>query len=111
VLTKRAYEYFEGKRADFTVPLQLVGTPFQQSVWKILMSIPYASTISYKEEALLLKNPKAVRAVGSANGKNTISIIIPCHRVISKSAAIGGYRWGIERKKILLSYEENSSWS
>ncbi|WP_072679434.1 methylated-DNA--[protein]-cysteine S-methyltransferase [Arcobacter sp. LA11] len=108
-LQKELDEYFEGKRIDFTVPLQLVGTSFQQSAWKILMSIPYGETISYKEEAALLKNPKAVRAVGSANGKNMISIIIPCHRVIQTGGKLGGYAGGLDKKEALLELENNHS--
>lgn len=106
-LQKELDEYFEGKLADFTVPLQLVGTPFQQDVWKILQSVPYGETISYKEEAELLKNPKAVRAVGSANGQNMISIIIPCHRIIQTGGALGGYAGGLDKKKALLKLENN----
>lgn len=106
-LQKELDEYFEGKRADFTVPLQLVGTAFQQDVWKILQSIPYGETISYKQEAQLLKNPNASRAVGSANGKNMISIVIPCHRIIQTSGKLGGYAGGIEKKQALLDLENN----
>ncbi len=87
-LQKELDEYFEGKRGDFTIPLQLVGTPFQQDTWKILMSVPYGETISYKEEAALLKNSKAVRAVGTANGQNMISILIPCHRIIQTGGSL-----------------------
>lgn len=109
-LQKELDEYFEGKRIDFTVPLQLVGTPFQQDVWKILMKIPYGDTISYKEEAQLLKNPKAVRAVGTANGKNMISILIPCHRIIQSNGALGGYTGGTDKKQSLLQLENNYSY-
>lgn len=106
-LEKELTEYFEGKRKEFTIPLQLVGTPFQQEAWKILMKIPYGETISYKEQAQLLKNPKAVRAVGSANGKNLIAIIIPCHRIINTNGKLGGYAGGLENKKALLQLENN----
>jgi len=109
-LQKELDEYFEGKRVDFTVPLQLVGTPFQQDVWKILMKIPFGETISYKEEAELLKNPKAVRAVGTANGKNMISILIPCHRIIQSNGSIGGYAGGSDKKQTLLQLENNYSY-
>jgi O-6-methylguanine DNA methyltransferase len=108
-LQKEINEYFEGKRADFTIPLQLVGTVFQQSVWKILSSIPYGETISYKEEATLLNKPTAARAVANANGKNMISIIIPCHRVIQTDGKLGGYTGGIEKKESLLELEDNFS--
>ena len=109
-LQKELDEYFQGKRVDFTTPLQLVGTPFQQDVWKILMHIPYGDTISYKEEAQLLKKPKAVRAVGTANGKNMISILIPCHRVVRSNKTLGGYAGGIDKKQSLLELENNYSY-
>lgn len=106
-IQKELDEYFEGKRGDFTVPLQLVGTPFQQDVWKILQSIPYGETISYKEEAELLKKPNAARAVGSANGQNMISILIPCHRIIQSNGSLGGYAGGLDKKEALLKLENN----
>lgn len=106
-LEKELNEYFEGKRTEFTVPLQLVGTPFQQEVWKILLKVPYGETISYKEQAQLLKKPKAFRAVGSANGKNLISIIVPCHRIITSSGKLGGYAGGLKNKEALLELENN----
>lgn len=106
-LQKELDEYFEGKRGDFTVPLQLVGTPFQQDVWKILQSIPYGETISYKEEAQLLKKPNAARAVGSANGRNMISILIPCHRIIQTGGKLGGYAGGLDKKQALLDLESS----
>ncbi len=108
-LQKEMDEYFEGKRVDFEVPLQLVGTPFQQSVWKILMKIPYGETISYKQEAQLLKHEKAVRAVANANGQNMISILIPCHRVIQSNGSLGGYGGGLDKKRSLLTLENNYS--
>ncbi len=108
-LQKELDEYFEGKRIDFTVPLQLVGSPFQQSVWKILMSVPYGETISYKQEAQLLKNPKAVRAVGTANANNMIAILIPCHRIIQTGGGLGGYAGGVKKKEFLLKLENNHS--
>lgn len=106
-LQKELNEYFERKRKEFTVPLQLVGTPFQQSVWKILQLIPYGETVSYLQEAQLLKNPKAVRAVANANGKNPIAIIIPCHRVIASGGKIGGYSSGVDKKIELLKLENS----
>ena len=104
---KELDEYFEGKRKEFTIPLQLVGTPFQQSVWKILMKIPYGETVSYKQEAQLLKHEKAIRAVANANGQNLISILIPCHRVVQTNGSLGGYAGGINRKQALLTLENN----
>ena len=105
-LQKELDEYFEGKLLDFTIPLQLVGTPFQQDVWKILRSIPYGETISYKEEAQLLKKANASRAVANANAKNMISILIPCHRIIKSDGTLGGYAGGVEKKQSLLELEK-----
>lgn len=99
-------EYFSGNRQIFTVPLHILGTDFQMSVWKILQKIPYGQTRSYKQQAIALKNPKAVRAVASANGRNPISIIIPCHRVIGSDGSLTGYGGGLHRKKWLLDYEK-----
>jgi len=107
-LKKELDEYFEGKREVFEVPLQLLGTPFQISVWKILQAIPYANTISYAEQAVLINNPKAVRAVASANANNLIAIVIPCHRVIGKNGKLTGYAGGIDKKEFLLDLEKNN---
>lgn len=98
-------DYFAGKRRQFTVPLSLVGTPFQVSVWQTLQKIPYGETVSYAKEAAMLGRPSAVRAVANANGKNPIAIIIPCHRVIASKGGIGGYSGGVWRKEFLLSLE------
>jgi len=99
-------EYFAKKRELFTLPLSPSGTAFQKSVWKTLVKIPYGSTISYGAEAKMLGNPKASRAVANANGKNPISILIPCHRVIASSGKTGGYTGGVWRKEFLLSLEK-----
>ncbi len=99
-------EYFEGKRKEFTVPLSPVGTEFQKSVWEVLRKIPYGTTRSYLEQAQILGNPQAVRAVANANGLNKISIIIPCHRVIGKNGKLTGYGGGIWRKQKLLELEK-----
>lgn len=99
-------EYFEGERKDFTVPLSLVGTEFQKNVWEVLRKIPYGTTRSYLEQAQILGNPQAVRAVANANGLNKISIIIPCHRVIGKNGKLTGYGGGIWRKQKLLELEK-----
>ena len=107
-LKKELEEYFEGKREVFEVPLQLVGTPFQQKVWKILMAIPYGATISYQEQAGLVNNPKAVRAVANANANNMIAILIPCHRVIGKNGKLTGYAGGIDKKEFLLNLEKKA---
>lgn len=99
-------EYFAGKRRNFSLPLHLVGTDFQQKVWKTLMTIPYGTTISYKEEAQRAGNEKAIRAVAQANGANPIPIIIPCHRVINANGTLGGYSSGIDKKQFLLDLEQ-----
>ncbi len=104
-------EYFQGKRKVFSVPLHTPGTDFQQSVWKGLRDIPYGQTRSYKEQALALDKPNAVRAVASANGQNKIAIIIPCHRVIGSDGSLVGYGGGLHRKKWLLDFEQNNSLS
>ena len=105
-LEKELEEYFEGKRKDFTVPLSPVGTDFQKKVWEILRTIPYGTTRSYQQQADILGNPKAVRAVANANGLNKISIIIPCHRVIGTNGTLTGYSGGIWRKQKLLELEK-----
>lgn len=98
-------EYFAGCRTNFSVPLELIGTPFQLSVWTELLKIPYAQTYSYRKLASCIKKQNAVRAVGSANGKNPLSIIVPCHRVIASDGTLGGYAGGLEIKKNLLDLE------
>lgn len=98
-------EYFAGRRKKFTVKLNYVGTPFQKKVWNALLEIPYGETRSYGELARRIGNPKASRAVGAANGKNPISIIGPCHRVIGASGALTGYAGGIPAKRLLLELE------
>ena len=105
-LEKELEEYFEGKLKDFTVPLSPVGTDFQKKVWKILRTIPYGTTRTYQQQADILANPKAVRAVANANGLNKISIIIPCHRVIGSNGTLTGYGGGIWRKQKLLELEK-----
>jgi methylated-DNA-[protein]-cysteine S-methyltransferase len=99
-------EYFAGQRNEFEVPLTLVGTPFQQRVWTALQDIPYGATTSYGELADRLGQPTASRAVGLANGKNPISIIVPCHRVVGAGGSLTGYGGGLERKRYLLDFEQ-----
>nr|WP_307776587.1 methylated-DNA--[protein]-cysteine S-methyltransferase [uncultured Cetobacterium sp.] len=108
-LEKELKEYFQGKRKDFTVPLKMVGSEFQMRVWNELKKIKYGETKSYKEIAEGIGNPKGCRAVGNANGKNPISIIVPCHRVINENKKLGGYAGGVDIKKILLELEEKNS--
>ena len=110
---KQLDDYFAGKRRNFELPLSPQGgTPFQQTVWKQLQKIPYGQTISYAQLAQAIGNPKACRAVGSANGKNPIAIIIPCHRVIASDGGLGGYASGLDNKIQLLALEglRNKSW-
>lgn len=102
---KQLQEYFAGEREKFDLPLKTTGTAFQQQVWAALQDIPYGKTKSYQGLATAINNPKACRAVGSANGKNPICIIIPCHRVINASGALGGFGGGINNKQILLNLE------
>lgn len=99
-------EYFAWTRREFTIPLAPRGTEFQQKAWKALESIPYWETRSYQEEAILAGNPKAVRAIGGANNRNPIVIIIPCHRVIGKDGSLTGYGGWMERKIWLLEHEK-----
>ena len=99
-------EYFAGQRQQFDLPLDFQGTAFQQQVWQALLQIPYGETRSYKQIAFQLGNEKAVRAVGAANGKNPISIIAPCHRVIGSGGALVGFAGGLDKKQILLSLEQ-----
>ncbi len=98
-------EYFEGGRTKFNLKLNPEGTPFQKKVWEQLMDIPFAKTVSYLEIANRLGNPKVIRAAASANGKNPIAIIIPCHRVIGSEGSLTGYAGGLHRKKWLLDHE------
>ena len=102
-------EYFAGKRKDFEVPLDYPGTSFEVKVWTELLKIPYGETRSYEELALITSSKGAVRAVGSANGRNRIAIVIPCHRVVNKSGRLGGYGGGLWRKEALLALESQSS--
>ncbi len=99
-------EYFAGRRTEFDLPLAPEGTGFQKKVWRKLQEIPYGKTISYGELARRVGNPKASRAVGSANGKNQIPIVIPCHRVIASNGGLGGFGGGLPTKEKLLDLEE-----
>lgn len=105
---KQLNEYFAGKRIKFDLPINYSGTQFQQRVWKELQSIPYGETRSYEDIATGIGNPKAVRAVGQANNRNPIMIIVPCHRVIHKNGDIKGFACGVEVKKYLLDLEKSN---
>ena len=107
VATERQLEeYFAGKRKTFSVALDMRGTSFQKNVWEALLAIPFGETRSYGQLAKQLGNPQAVRAVGAANGRNPISIIVPCHRVIGSSGKLTGFAGGLETKAHLLNLEE-----
>ena len=98
-------EYFSGERKSFSIPVQMPGTPFQKKVWKELQRIPHGKTLSYGELAKKIGNPKACRAVGMANNRNQVSIIVPCHRVIGSDGKLVGYASGLSYKEWLLSHE------
>lgn len=102
-------EYFKGQRKIFSVPLEFIGTDFQKSVWEGLLTIPYGETRTYAQLAIQLGNLKAVRAVGAANGKNPISIITPCHRVIGASGSLVGFAGGLANKALLLNLENSQT--
>ena len=102
---KQLEQYFAGKRTSFDVALDLVGTEFQVKAWRALCLIPFGKTITYGQQASNIKKPKAFRAVGSANGKNPIPIIVPCHRVVASDGSLGGYSLGLKMKKQLLALE------
>lgn len=102
-------EYFAGKRTSFTIPYRIKGTTFQKQAWQALTHIPYGKTWSYGQQASFIKNPKAARAIGGANNKNPLSIIIPCHRVIGANGQLVGYGGTLPRKKWLLEHEKTTS--
>ncbi len=104
-LMEQIDQYFAGERRDFDIPLDPIGTEFQKRVWQILRQIPYGGTMSYGRQAELLGSAAAVRAVAAANGKNKISIILPCHRVVGSDGTLTGYAGGLWRKKWLLDFE------
>jgi methylated-DNA-[protein]-cysteine S-methyltransferase len=101
-------EYFAGTRQQFDVPLKVDGTPFQQRVWQELVRIPFATTITYGQLAQRVGMPTGSRAVGNANGRNPISIIVPCHRVIGANGKLTGYAGGVEKKEWLLDWERSA---
>jgi methylated-DNA-[protein]-cysteine S-methyltransferase len=98
-------DYFAGRRFSFDLPLDDNGTIFQKNVWQALHEIPYGATCSYRDIAALIGRPKAVRAVGAANGRNRFSIIVPCHRVVGADGSLTGYAWGVSVKAALLHHE------
>ena len=106
---KEIEAYFAGKLLEFTVPINAKGTPFRQKVWEALLTIPYGKVASYRDIAVQIGNPKAVRAVGGANHNNPISIIIPCHRVVGSDGSLTGYGGGLDAKKWLLELESKTT--
>jgi len=98
-------EYFAGQRTAFTVPLELEGTDFQREAWLALAEIPYGRTVSYAEQARRLGRPEAVRAVGAANGRNPVPIVLPCHRVVGSDGSLTGFGGGLDVKRALLEHE------
>lgn len=98
-------EYFQGNRTDFQFKMNPIGTDFQKKVWEELLKIPFGKTVSYQEVTNNLGDPKAIRAVANANGKNPLWIVIPCHRVIGSDGSLTGYAGGLWRKKLLLDHE------
>lgn len=109
--TRQLNEYFSGKRTEFSVPLDVHGTKFQKDVWEALLAIPFGETRTYGQLARQLGNPKAIRAVGAANGRNPISIIVPCHRVVGSTGKLTGFAGGLDAKSYLLRLEGNPDWS
>ncbi|OTG62906.1 methylated-DNA--[protein]-cysteine S-methyltransferase [Acinetobacter silvestris] len=103
---KQLNEYFAGQRTQFNLPLDFAGTDFQKKIWQALLTIPFGETRSYKQIAEQVGNVKAVRAVGAANGKNPISIIAPCHRVVGANGKLVGFAGGLDNKEILLKIEQ-----
>ncbi|MDN3268866.1 methylated-DNA--[protein]-cysteine S-methyltransferase [Streptomyces sp. MA15] len=101
--------YFAGELKEFTVPLRLHGTPFQRRVWEQLTRIPYGETRTYGQLAGVLGNPKASRAVGLANGRNPVGIIVPCHRIVGSTGSLTGYGGGLDRKRRLLDFERGTA--
>lgn len=104
-VTEQLSAYFAGDLTAFDLPLALRGTPFQQRVWAALRDIPYGETCSYGELAEVVGSPNASRAVGLANGKNPVGVIVPCHRVVGSTGSLTGYGGGLERKRYLLDFE------
>ena len=106
--SRQILEYLEGKRTEFDLPLDLRGTDFQRRVWEALVAIPYGETRSYQQIARAIRRPRAVRAVGAANGANPVALVVPCHRVIASGGKLGGYGGGLPLKARLLAMEQRS---
>lgn len=109
ITAQELQSYFAGKLKTFSIPLSFYGTTFQQNVWQGLLQIPYGETRGYTKQTAVLGNPQAIRAVASANGKNPIAIVVPCHRVIGTNGKMTGYAGGIDKKIFLIQLEKNNS--
>lgn len=105
-LREQLAAYFAGELREFDVPVAVAGTPFQQAVWAALREVPYGTTCTYGDLAAAIGRPTAVRAVGAANGRNPVCIVVPCHRVVGSGGSLTGYAGGVERKQLLLSLEQ-----
>lgn len=105
-LREQLTAYFAGELREFDVPLAVAGTPFQQAVWAALREVPYGTTCTYGDLAAAIGRPTAVRAVGAANGRNPVCIVVPCHRVVGSGGSMTGYAGGVERKQHLLALEQ-----
>ena len=108
-VARQLAEYFEGTRTDFDLPLDPVGTEFQRTAWSALRQIPYGETVSYGEQAARMGDRNKARAVGAANGRNPISIIVPCHRVVGSNGSLTGFAGGVDTKRYLLDHERRVS--
>lgn len=104
--TVQLEEYFAGKRQEFDIPLDLEGTEFQRAAWSALASVPFGETRSYRQQAEAIGRPKAVRAIGAANGRNPVPIVVPCHRIVGSDGSLTGYGGGLPIKEFLLSHEQ-----
>ena len=107
--TAQLAEYFAGRRQEFDIPLDLTGTEFQRAAWSALASVPFGETRSYRQQAEAIGRPKAVRAVGAANGRNPVPIVLPCHRIVGSDGSLTGYGGGLPIKEYLLNHEQAQS--
>ena len=107
--TAQLAEYFAGRRQEFDIPLDLSGTEFQRAAWSALANVPFGETRSYRQQAEAIGRPKAVRAIGAANGKNPVPIVLPCHRIVGSDGSLTGYGGGLPIKEYLLNHEQAQS--
>ena len=107
--TAQLAEYFAGRRQEFDIPLDLTGTEFQRAAWSALANVPFGETRSYRQQAEAIGRPKAVRAIGAANGRNPVPIVLPCHRIVGSDGSLTGYGGGLPIKEYLLNHEQAQS--